>query len=306
MSRHDRRRISGFTLIELLVVIAIIAILGAVTIFSVGRLARDARRASATNTVVSVLDNARAYAIRENRMVLVAFRSQFGAGDSEYVEAVLCRWTGETYFAPSAFFGGNELTDRFIPVPGVAPRSLPQGFKVAAPRYAAVVPGEDALSEYDRDRLWVSQSQLSSIDQDATSGGEQGGVIVVVQFNSRGERVMLNAESDSVAAFIDWDNNLLDTMNDGGMRRNGMNQLLNNNGNLLPYDTAFNLQRRPDDEVYVYFAPFLAVYDDEDARSLYDATQWVDIVVRRTQLSEYINERADRLHFNRYSGVVMK
>ncbi|MCA9296153.1 MAG: hypothetical protein KC983_06535, partial [Phycisphaerales bacterium] len=288
------------------VVIAIIAILGAVTIFAVGRLARDARRASATNTVVSVLDNARAYAIRENRMVLVAFRSQFGDGDSEYVEAVLCRWTGETYFAPSAFFGGNALTDRFIPVPGVRPRALPKGFKVAAPRYVEVVPAESSLTEYDRDRLWVSQSQLSAIDQDAAFGGEPGGVIVVVQFNSRGERVMLNPESDSIAAFIDWDDNLLDTMNGGGMRRNGMNQALNNNGNLLPYDTGFNLQRRPDDEAFVYYAPFLAVYDDEDARSLYDTTQWVDIAIRRTQLSDYINERADRLHFNRYSGVVMK
>jgi len=302
-AQHWQRRAGGFTIAELLVVIAIIAIVGTVSIVAIDRLSEDARRASATNLVMSVLDNARSYAIRENTIVLVAFRSQFDDGDDTFVEAVLCRWTGETYFDNNG--GGGWLTDRFVPIPGIPPRALPSGFKVAAPRYEAIIPSDSSLSEYERDRSWIAQAELSAIEQVEGGGGEAGGAIVTVLFNSRGERVTLNPESDAIAAFIDWDDNIPD----GGMRREGVDYPLLTSPVRLPFirQSGYTLQRFPDDEPFVVFAPFLSVYNDREAREEFDTSAWINNPdALRDDLSAYINERADRLHFNRYSGVAMR
>ena len=60
------------------------------------------------------------------------------------------------------------------------------------------------------------------------------------------------------------------------------------------------------DEVVVNLVPFLAVFDDDDVRRTYDAAQWSDPGIRTADLSAYIDRRADRIHFNRYTGVAMK
>ncbi len=60
------------------------------------------------------------------------------------------------------------------------------------------------------------------------------------------------------------------------------------------------------DEVVINLVPFLAIFDDDEAREIYDTGTWNDPVARTTDLSAYINSRADRIHFNRYTGVAMR
>ena len=55
--------------------------------------------------------------------------------------------------------------------------------------------------------------------------------------------------------------------------------------------------------------PFVAVYDDEEPREMFGADDWGDFETYRAELTGpegYINLRADRIHFNRYTGVAMK
>ena len=82
-----RRR--AFTLTELLVAIAIIGILAAITVVGIRAISKDAKLASGKNTVMAVLANARARAIKDNRIVLVAFRPRLVGENKQIVEAVL-------------------------------------------------------------------------------------------------------------------------------------------------------------------------------------------------------------------------
>ena len=67
-----------------------------------------------------------------------------------------------------------------------------------------------------------------------------------------------------------------------------------------------------DDEPFVVIAPFLAVYDDDEARELGDTANWDDPQIYQQDLvglpndPGYITENANRIHFNRYTGVVMR
>ena len=63
-----------------------------------------------------------------------------------------------------------------------------------------------------------------------------------------------------------------------------------------------------DDETFVSLAPFLAVYDFDEALER-KTLDWSD----RDNLEEelvgppgYITELGNRIHFNRYSGVIMR
>ena len=60
------------------------------------------------------------------------------------------------------------------------------------------------------------------------------------------------------------------------------------------------------DEPFLAIAPFIAVFDDDEAREMFDTTQWGDVDIRREDITEYITQFADRIHFNRYTGVAMK
>jgi hypothetical protein len=70
------------------------------------------------------------------------------------------------------------------------------------------------------------------------------------------------------------------------------------------YDLSFPVTEA--DEVVINLVPFLAVFDDDEARSMYDVRDWSVAETRTADLSEYIEQRADRVHFNRYTGVAMK
>ena len=64
----------------------------------------------------------------------------------------------------------------------------------------------------------------------------------------------------------------------------------------------------PTDEPNVEPVPFLAVYDDTEAREL-RVTDWTNAGDYRNELTGplgYIAQWSDPLHFNRYTGVIMR
>ncbi len=292
-SRSTNRRVSGaFTLTELLIVMGVIAALSVLTLVSVRAIARDARMASATNTVVASLDNARSLAMKNNTIVLVVFRARLEADDGVVVDIVPCEWTGESYR------NGGVVIDRFMPIPDAPVRSLPRGIKVAAPSYAT---GDD--------EMWATQSHLPATANDL----EVAGVIFGVMYGPDGTTISSNAQSDSDFSWVDFnfDPTVLEPF------------VLNRGVEVLPglvdlTDPTYFSQDWADDEPFVLMAPFLAVFDDDEAREL-KTGDWIpadpplayqqDLVgdpADPVNFPGYITEHATRIHFNRYTGVVMK
>ncbi|HAC08444.1 MAG TPA: hypothetical protein DCG14_02190, partial [Phycisphaerales bacterium] len=63
----------GFTIIELLVVMGILILLAVLTGVSVRQLSQGARLSSGSNQVIAALGAARAYAIQNNKTVILTF-----------------------------------------------------------------------------------------------------------------------------------------------------------------------------------------------------------------------------------------
>ncbi len=288
--RRHPRVLRSFTLAELLVVMGLIAILATITVVAVGAIANDARLATGRNTVVAALDNARSLALRDNQLVLVAFRARLSdpAGNEQVVEAVTAKWTGESFVPPGTEF----VIDRFVPFDDVPARALPRGIKIAAPLYV-----------WSEDK-WVTSSHLPAIERN----GEREGVVIAVMYAPDGTVVTQNSRSNSSRIFVDFDRNVFQYQdgdrNQGFIDHTGYCDLGDNSsGGTL---TEYYCQRHPDDEPYLIMAPFLAVFDDDEAREILDPSRWVDPQPRIDDLTAHINERADRIHFNRYTGVAMK
>ncbi|MEE8154525.1 MAG: prepilin-type N-terminal cleavage/methylation domain-containing protein [Phycisphaerales bacterium] len=263
----DRR---GFTLIELLVVMGVIAVLAVLTLMSMRSIANDARLSSATNAIKAALDNARALAMKNNTIVLVVFRPRLEGAhkQKQEVDIHIAKWTGESYFDVD-----DEVTDRFVPIPAIAVRTIPAGIKIAAPKYGTV----------DTDNRWITQAHLPAIDQ-VTGSGEAPGEMIAIMYGPDGTLITRNSQSDSENIFVDF----------------------NNSGDQQINSFDIDDQMFEDDEPYLAMAPFLAVFDDDEAREIFDATLWGDEIVRQEQITEYVTQFADRIHFNRYTGVVMK
>ncbi|MCH7604090.1 MAG: hypothetical protein IIB54_15125, partial [Planctomycetes bacterium] len=67
--------------------------------------------------------------------------------------------------------------------------------------------------------------------------------------------------------------------------------------------------RLDDDEPVVMIAPYLAVFDDEQFREFSDPASWTDsggFDTYRKDLRRYLNQNANRIHFNSYTGVAMR
>ncbi len=80
-------------------------------------------------------------------------------------------------------------------------------------------------------------------------------------------------------------------------------------------NAAYFDQRSEDEETYIAVVPFLAVYDDDAAREMFGADDWDVFDTYLEELTNndsanpplgYIALFADRIHFNRYTGVAMK
>jgi prepilin-type N-terminal cleavage/methylation domain-containing protein len=294
----------GFTLAELLVVIAIIAILSTVTLFAVGRMAREARLSSATNTLVATLDNARTLAIRDNKPVLVVFRPRLAPdGREQFVEVVTAVWTGESYIWPPPPAGPpyRPVIDRFEPAGDIRPRALPVGIKVAAPRYYG---GTNA------DAAWETQAHFPS----ATAGGGAGdrtGALLGIMFDAKGRVASKNSLSGT-GSNQQW----VDFNGDGLHRIRGIDYDYTNPNDFPPGAFPLNFEqianssladRGESDEPYVTTAVFLAVFDDDRAREfrtlIWNTNGPYDELIGE---NGWITQNADRLQFNRYTGVVMR
>ncbi|MCH8344491.1 MAG: prepilin-type N-terminal cleavage/methylation domain-containing protein [Planctomycetes bacterium] len=277
------RRRCAFTLTELLVVMGVIAVLATLTLVSVRAITDSARLSSATNTVMAALDNARALAMKKNKLVLVAFRPRLEGTNQQLVEIVTAQWSGD-----SSFVGGG-LYDRFVPIPDVPIRQLPAGVKVAGPYYRDPDPpfGDDMAYGQPTDELWVTQSHLP-----AMGGFEAGGELIGVMYMPDGTTQTRNPQNDSSAPWVDFDNS-----GDEDVDFNDPN--FPDGGDFWEFD-------HPNDETNLNLVPFLAVFDDVAARKLFDTDQWNDPAARTLDLTQYITQFADRIHFNRYTGVAMK
>ncbi len=286
-----RRR--GFTLTELLVVMGVITVLATLTVIGIRGVARNARMASATNGVMVALDTARAVAMKENAIVLVVFRPRLETPKKMVVETVLARWTGESYVVGT----DRIVIDRFVPIQGIPPRALPEGIKVAGPAYRQSGPLGPSS-----DDVWLTQAHLPAIDQDTPLIGERPGALIGVMYASDGSTITRNSRSDSNSFWVDFFVDP-DPAADPTILRFG---------NPVPLTIAaatFFKQWWETDETLVTVVPFLAVYDDEKARELRVNDDWTNQDAYEGDLTGpegYINLRADRIHFNRYTGVAMK
>jgi hypothetical protein len=264
-------------------------------------IAKDAKLASAKNTVMAVLDNARGLAIKNNDIVVVVFRPRLD-GNKQYVEAILAKWTRQSI--PYYVNFGNPPTvqaiDRYLVIPGVPTRRLPDGIGIAGPAY-----------ESSFDSNWITNSYLPNIN--AVGAGEAPGSIIGVMYAPDGRNILYNSKSDAQRIWVDFNND-------------GYQQLLGSppiDYSIYTYASPLN----PNDPNYTntfnhYFdasepcvspVPFLTIFNDDQVREQYDVSQWnnstqpTNYIANRTRdYSDYLNKYADRIHFNRYTGVVMK
>jgi prepilin-type N-terminal cleavage/methylation domain-containing protein len=307
----SRRRC--FTLVELLVVMGVIAVLGIVTTLSYRGIAQDAKLASGKNTVAAVLDNARGLAMRNNRIVMVVFRPRLD-GKDQYLEAVFAEYreSGAACVgcaAASTPCPCARVVDRFAPIAGVSPRALTRGIKIGSPSYPPEV-----------DTEWRVVSHLPAINQ-TTGLGERAGEQIAVMYGPDGTVLAENSATDADRIFVDYNNNGFQDLNAGAtsplqiLYATGTSSwpsisVDNFNGDFPTHHGYFE-QLYEHDEPYVELAPFLAIFDDEEMRELYDPQRWHyttpgAFANRRADYQVYLNENTDRLHFNRYTGVVMK
>lgn len=298
---------AGFTLIELLVVIGIIATLAVLTTMSVRRLSRDSRVAIAVNQVISALGEARARALKDNEPMLVTFVVRTDAGMSaargQITDVVIAKWTGQIVKVQD---GGpnNPGTDiwnePFVIHPDTVRRSLPPGIKVAGPRTDYNPPGTS-----DQDVVWITQPELANNEYGRSIGVLFGPDGTVVTRFPAGVGVALYE-----SAYLDLD---------GVKNANGWP--LQNVGNSTSGARYFEYNEEVD-EPSINYVRTLAIFDDAAAREFFGAGGWsgtssgasnglpADCSTEpagerrmRCQQSHFINQYADRINFNRFTGV---
>ena len=332
---HAARR--AFTLLELLVVMGILLVLATLTVISVGKVTRDAKLANATNTVVAALGTARAIAIRDNAYVMVTFRvapdrrAKALPREPQVIQVVTARWTGEVVTAntplPSPNPTGAEVmvddvfADRFLPVPGVPSRDLPAGVLVGGPAFGFVTDAAPGLN----DRQWRTQPRFAGTTNLAATpptfvpdlSKTELGWSIGILFGPNGRALSRNPEqvlavvtapgtgsirNAYVKSFVDYDGN--------GFPRRGITNVYGNG----PNNVDFFIYDEPTDEPLVDYVPYLAVFNDAEARERFTPSTWKGTGTsaigspgipppRIRDQSLFIEEQADRITFNRYTGV---
>lgn len=302
MIRHRR----SFTLTELLVVIGIIAVLSALTAIGFRAITKDAKLASGKNAVMAVLNNARGLAMKNNKNVLVVFRARLDGSREQHVEAVVAEFKASEMACVGCAPGSNcpcaTIVDRYVPVPGVPSRNLPIGIKVASPAYQVTV-----------DTEWHSTTHLPSINQN-NGLGEIPGEQIAVLYGPDGSTLVQSPVTDSAYVFVDFNNNGKQDIHQLAIEYSSGNQIPLTYTTIYDYPihNGFFGQIFNDDECFVRLAPYIGIFDDDKMRELNDSSRWSyqvgngALVNRLTDYSAYITANADRIHFNRYTGVAMK
>ncbi len=291
----------GFSLMELIVVIVVIAIVAAVTTVAYRSMARSYRLSASVNTVTAALENARALAIRNNRYTLTTFRPRLSAdGRSQVIEVVVAEWRGDSANASN---GGSYWTyDRFEPVRGLSVRQLGVGANVAGPGWSLA-----------NDDLWMVSSYLPKIDIDRNA--EPLGDLVGVLYSPEGRVVFRNSESGADRLWVDFNMDGRQTI-DSDPNRDGNTDdafvldWVEGVTQTIPSGAYFGLEG-VDGEPFIAVVPFLAVFDERSVRAEYDtAPPWGTSTDADDRYQAYTDDviatDADRIQFNRYSGVVMR
>ncbi|MBL9140687.1 MAG: prepilin-type N-terminal cleavage/methylation domain-containing protein [Phycisphaerae bacterium] len=302
----------AFTLLELLVVMGILLVLAVLTAVSVGTLTRDAKISAGTNQVVAALGTARGIAIRDNAYVIVAFRMKRdprvvnGPREPQIVQAVTAKWTGEV-IRPAGISDMDTLAERFIAVPGVPVRDLPANIRVAGPSFSFST--QNSVGQ--NDRYWRTQPRF--VGNQTTTGNvttytpdltrtEVGSMIAVLfgpdgRVLSRNPQQVLEIEVNESADQDAWATGFLDS--DGSAQpKKGTTA----GGQSFPYWQY----DEPTDQPLIDYVPYLAVFDDGDLRSRFNTLPWggpANNAARRNDITSYVEELADRITFNRYTGV---
>lgn len=306
----------AFTLIELLVVIGIIGLLATITVVAVARITDEGRLTSGVSAVELALDAARTRAIRDNQPIGVFFVADWSPDDPDVRQrttAVIARFTGEI----ETFTSGVSIVDRFVPVADLAPFVLPAGIKVAGPHYSndgdgIFDPGDDD-GPYG-DLFWVTQPELQFTDgQSPRFSSEFPGQLVGVLFGGDGRVMTNNPATGSRELWLDTypGEHPDDTGTSVGTAQDvfpdvwpGMDAVLSAVEN-SPGSDHWKWYDHHRDEPNVQLVPFLAVFDDDRARAR-KFNDWSVPQNYAAGVSDFVEEEGVRIHFNRYSGVVMR
>jgi prepilin-type N-terminal cleavage/methylation domain-containing protein len=333
-SPSARARPVGFTLLELLVVMGILLLLATLTAIGVGKVTRDAKLANATNVLVAALGNARAVAIRDNAYVMVTFRvapdrrGRAVPREPQVVQVITARWTGEVVTPSTPVPTGlialpdDLFADRFIAVPGVPARELPSGILVAGPAFGFVTdanPGQN-------DSQWRTQPRFAgsgnfavvppAYTQDRVR--TELGWAIGVLFGPDGRMLSRNPEQvnevviggDNQNAYV---KSFVDLDGDGYPNAGTTNLFSGSSGSA---NVDFFVYDEPTDEPLVDYVPYLAVFNEVEARERSPSlgTEWQGTTsaaiggsgnppARIREQSLFIEEQSDRITFNRFSGV---
>lgn len=277
--------------------IIIIAIIAGFSAMSYSKIAKGMRMSSAKNTLIASLDNARALAIRNNRYVITTFRPRLVNDGSEQVfDIVIAEWLGDS---SNADWGGGTIRtyDRFVPIPNVEVRTIPVGVGIAGPGYGVA----------DDDIWWVA-TYLPAVA--LIPDNEPKGEMVGILYSPEGRVVVRNAESGSDRTWVDFDNDGDQTL-DPDPDRDGNDSdaiviLWTDEGTpQLSIGANFDLEG-PGGEPNIGVTMILTVFDEDALREVYQPSEWSSDTQRYEDYTEYINKTADRIQFNRYSGVPLK
>jgi len=318
--RHRQINSRAFTLIELIVVIVIMAILSGLSAIAYQQITADLRMSAAQNTVTAALDNARAMAIKKNRYVMTVFRPRLeDGGNSQVIDIVVAGWDGDSSNADRGD-GNIETYDRFVPIQGIEVRTISSGMNVSGPGYAV-----------DLDNLSLVSSYLPGLSQN-----EPLGSLIGILYSPEGRVVVRNAKSASYRIWVDF--------NQDGKQQISDTQTIDWPwpDSLEGTYWGFDLES-PQGEPFVSITHILSVFNEEEFRNLIgvgQSTQFQDVTSgwpttpyycdglnpwectplydpccpdgridkydRNWLYSIYIHVNAERIQFNKYSGVPLK
>ena len=265
---------------------------------SYSKIAKGMRMSSAKNTLIASLDNARALAIRNNRYVITVFRPRLVSDGSEQVfDIVIAEWVGDS---SNADWGGGTIRtyDRFVPIPNVKVRTTPVGVGIAGPGYSVA----------NSDDIWWVATYLPAVA--LIPDNEPKGEMVGILYSPEGRVVVRNAESGSDRTWVDFDNDGDQTLDpdpdrDGNESDAIVIRWTDEGTPTLPIGANFDLEG-PGGEPNIGVTMILTVFDETALRKVYQPSTWNDDDDRYRDYTEYINKTADRIQFNRYSGVPLK